>query len=191
MIAPSNIEGKRGNRVSTEVPISTIDAGQSQVPDESREVLDAIRRIVQVLRKNALAVEKRVGLTAAQLFVVRKLAEADGLSVNELADRTAMYQSSVSEVVNRLVAAGLVSRQRSTRDARSVELSLTEAGRALAHKAPDAVQDRVLEGLNHMSARDRKQLAKLLGQLTEELGLANTPPKMLFEDAAPNAAKGG
>ena len=153
------------------------------ITDESRDVLDAIRRIVQVLRRSAQAAEKRVGLSAAQLFVLHKLAETQSLSVGDLAQRTATSQSSVSEVVQRLVTSGLVARQRSARDARAVELSLSESGRALITKAPEAVQDQLLEGLSHMPARDRRQLAKLLNRLLQEMGMGNVPAKMLFEES--------
>ena len=153
-----------------------------EISDDSRNVLDAIRRIVQVLRKTAQTAEKKVGLSAAQLFVVRKLAETQMLSVGELAQRTATSQSSVSEVVQRLVTSGLVSRQRSARDARSVELTLTEAGRELAARSPAAVQDTVLEALNRMNPNDRKQLSRLLGILMDEVGIAHISPTMLFEE---------
>jgi len=153
-----------------------------EISDDSRNVLDAIRRIVQVLRKTAQTAEKKVGLSAAQLFVVRKLAETQMLSVGELAQRTATSQSSVSEVVQRLVTSGLVSRQRSARDARSVELTLTEAGRELAARSPAAVQDTVLEALNRMNPNDRKQLSRLLGILMDEVGIAHISPAMLFEE---------
>lgn len=153
-----------------------------EISDDSRNVLDSIRRIVQVLRKTAQTAEKKVGLSAAQLFVVRKLAETQMLSVGELAQRTATSQSSVSEVVQRLVTSGLVSRQRSARDARSVELTLTEAGRELAARSPAAVQDTVLEALNRMNPNDRKQLSRLLGILMDEVGIAHISPAMLFEE---------
>ena len=153
-----------------------------EISDDSRNVLDSIRRIVQVLRKTAQTAEKKVGLSAAQLFVVRKLAETQMLSVGELAQRTATSQSSVSEVVQRLVTSGLVSRQRSARDARSVELTLTEAGRELAARSPAAVQDSVLEALNRMNPSDRKQLSRLLGILMDEVGIAHISPTMLFEE---------
>lgn len=158
-----------------------------EISEDSRNVLDAIRRIVQVLRKTAQTAEKKVGLSAAQLFVVRKLAETQMLSVGELAQRTATSQSSVSEVVQRLVTAGLVSRQRSARDARSVELTLTETGRELAARSPAAVQDSVLEALNRMNPADRKQLSRLLGVLMDEIGIAHIPVTMLFEEGEKSA----
>src|SRR4051794_8130303 len=68
-----------------------------------RAIMDAIRRIVRVLRVSSRAAEKQVGLSGAQLFVLHKLADTPALSLNELADRTRTHQSSVSVVVQRLV----------------------------------------------------------------------------------------
>src|SRR6185437_16198076 len=81
--------------------------------DECRIVLDSIRRIVQLLRRSANVSEKTLGLSAAQLFVLHKLTDAKSLSVGDLAERTLTSQSSVSEVVQKLVAGGLVARVRS------------------------------------------------------------------------------
>jgi DNA-binding MarR family transcriptional regulator len=152
--------------------------------DESRVVIDSVRRIVQLLRRSANASEKQMGLSAAQLFVLHKLADAQSLSVGDLAERTLTSQSSVSEVVQKLVVAGLVDRTRSKRDGRSVELTLTDSGRQVLGRAPVAPQDYLLAGLNRMPPRDRKQLARLLGRLVRETGMANItlPSKMMFEE---------
>ena len=158
--------------------------------EECREVLDAIRRLVQVIRRSAQVAERNVGLSAAQLFVLRKLAEVPSLTVGELASRTATSQSSASEVAHRLVQGGLVTRQRSIRDARSVELSLTAAGKELVARAPEAVQDHLLEALARMPSHDRVQLAELLNRLLEDTGIATAGPvKMLLEDDAPGDAE--
>src|SRR5437868_13846588 len=90
-----------------------------------RRVLDAIRRIVQALRESSRGTERRVGLSAAQLFVLLKLSGERALSINELAARTLTHQSSVSVVVSRLLEAGMVARARSEKDARRVEIALT------------------------------------------------------------------
>jgi DNA-binding MarR family transcriptional regulator len=161
-------------------------APEFHADDDSRIVLDSIRRIVQLLRRSATTSEKTLGLSAAQLFVLTKLADGQSLSVGELAERTLTSQSSVSEVVQKLVTAGLVARVRSTIDARSVELSLTDAGRKILTKAPIAPQDYILAALDRMPPRDRKQLARLMGRLVKETGAVNmsSRPKMMFEEEA-------
>jgi DNA-binding MarR family transcriptional regulator len=145
-------------------------------------VLDAVRRIVQVLRVSSRAAEKLVGLSAAQLFVLHRLEETQAISLNELAERTLTHQSSVSVVVQRLVGRGLVSRERSRADARRIELKLTAAARALLRKAPGAAQDKLIDAVGALPAAQQKQLAALLGQLVEAMGVAAEPAGMFFEE---------
>jgi hypothetical protein len=75
--------------------------------DDTQKALDALRRIVQVLRESSRWAERHVGLSGAQLFVLQTLGEAPAASVNDLAGRTHTHQSTVSMVVARLVERGL------------------------------------------------------------------------------------
>src|SRR4029079_10230422 len=96
-------------------------SGTSAEP-ATREVLDAIRRIVRARRESSRATEQSVGIGAAQLFVLQRLAGAPGLSLNELAARTFTHQSSVSVVVSRLVDRGLLTRARGGDDGRRIAI---------------------------------------------------------------------
>ena len=156
---------------------------------EARDVLDSVRLIVQTLRVSSRAAERDVGVSAAQLFVLTKLAAAKKpLSVGELAEHTLTHQSSVSVVVQKLERRGLVERTRSQDDARRVELSLTSAARALLRRAPQAAQDKILDAVAAMPATRRKQLADLLGDLAHRIG-GERRPVMLFEDEQPQPAE--
>jgi DNA-binding MarR family transcriptional regulator len=157
----------------------------------TRAVLDAIRRIVRVLREASRSTERSLGLSAAQLFVLQRLAGAPALSLNELADRTLTHQSSVSTVVSKLVRQGLVQRTRADADGRRVEIALTAAGRAALANAPAAAQDRLIAGLGLLGAPARQELAAHLGRLVEVMGLPAQSPPMFFERAAKRAPKGG
>jgi DNA-binding MarR family transcriptional regulator len=159
-------------------------------PDNVRQILDALRRIVQSLRVSARAAEANLGLSGAQLFVLQKLSEESGLSVNDLAERTLTHQSSVSVVAARLVDKGLCSRERSPKDARRLELSITPAGRAALRRSPLAAQEKLIEGISRMKDRDRAQLASLLDQLTDLSGIAREPARMFFDNDAPASNKG-
>jgi len=161
-----------------------------------RHVLDAIRRIVRVLRKASREAQKRVGLTAAQLFVLQKLAEATILSVNDLSQRTHTHQSSVSVVVQRLVDHGLVARTRSAKDGRQAEVSVTRAGRAALRSAPTAAQEQIVDALNDMPAVRLRELSRSLDLLLKSLGVDGSEPAgMLFEEervpAASRPVRGG
>jgi DNA-binding MarR family transcriptional regulator len=134
---------------------------------ETREVLNALRRIVRSLRVSSRNAEQRVGLSGAQLFVLQCLSRQSPCSVNELAVATATDQSSVSVVVSRLVARGYVKRATSKLDRRSVELSLSPAGRSLLIAAPEAAQDRLLAALSKLEKSELFVLSALLGKVVE------------------------
>src|SRR5262245_26838320 len=119
---------------------------------EIRDVLDGVRRIVRSLHETSRAAEKALGLSGAQLFVLQTLADAPGLSLNDLAARTHTHQSSVSTVVARLVERGLVLRAAAMDDARRLELRVSAEGRRLVSRAPDAAQARLIDALEQMPA---------------------------------------
>ena len=84
-------------------------------PTDAARAMDSLRRVVHALRTATRASERAFGLSAAQLFVLRQLSVTAGQSLTDLAARTRTTQSSISEVVARLVRNGLVSRTPSAR----------------------------------------------------------------------------
>jgi DNA-binding MarR family transcriptional regulator len=152
-----------------------------QVKGESQSILDCIRRIVQELRVADREAEGKLGLSAAQLFVLKRLKEQPTMSVNEVAERTRTHQSSVSVVVHRLVEKGLVRREESQSDRRRVELTLTPEGKRLLTRAHHSPQDRMIEAIESMTAKRRKELAGGLAELVAAMGLSDELPAMFFE----------
>ena len=146
-------------------------------------ILDGIRHIVQRLRESSRDAERRVGLSAAQLFVLQQLADADGLSINELGARTYTHQSSVSVVVSRLVSGGLVRRRPAAADARRRELSLTARGRRALDTAPEAAQADLIRALQGLPDAQRRALAGAMRAIARELA-AQPRPAMFFEARA-------
>jgi MarR family transcriptional regulator, lower aerobic nicotinate degradation pathway regulator len=149
------------------------------------EVMDGIRAVVRALRLNTRAIEKQVGISLAQLWVLQILAERPADSLNELAVATATHQSSVSVVVRRLVERELVTRTTAHDDKRRVRIELTDAGRVLLGKAPPTVQVSLVAGLRRMAPQRREQLAVAMREwLTASgLDLTSTPPMLMEDDA--------
>ncbi|WP_104526250.1 MarR family winged helix-turn-helix transcriptional regulator [Blastococcus atacamensis] len=76
-----------------------------------------------------------IGLTYPQYLVMLLLWETDNQTVGQLGNRLALDSGTLSPLLKRLTAAGLVSRHRRVEDERSVSIALTDAGRALQDKA--------------------------------------------------------
>ncbi len=80
---------------------------------------------------------KPLGLTYTQYIVFLVLWEKDGLSVTEIGERLMLDNGTLSPMLKKLEQAGYIRRRRSREDDRVVEITLTEAGRALQEKAKD------------------------------------------------------
>jgi DNA-binding MarR family transcriptional regulator len=160
------------------------------ISPETRTILNAIRRLFQTLRIASRDSEKTVGLSAAQLFVLRKLKEKDGQSLNDLADATLTHQSSVSVVVTKLAERGLVKRRRSKEDARQLVLGVTVKGETLLKKAPKPAQDWLIVGIEALDNRSRKELDRALAKLANSLHLpTDKPAPMLIDSSNGNSSK--
>jgi DNA-binding MarR family transcriptional regulator len=146
------------------------------------QALDAIRRIISVLRRSSRLAESEVGIGGAQLFVLQQLATAPARSINELAERTYTHQSSVSVVIRRLVKQGLVERRPALDDRRRRELRLTRAGKRLVARAPVPAQIRLINGLRALSVSQLRTFVRLFDQVVHRMGAAGEPPAMLFTD---------
>lgn len=83
-----------------------------------------------------------LGLTHPQYLVMLALWERAPMSVREVADALQLDSPTLSPLLKRLEAAGLISRTRSATDERQLAIELTDAGWALradAEKIPPAV----------------------------------------------------
>lgn len=137
-------------------------------------VIGRIHRLAIALDVELLRVYSAHGLGDGDFDVLATLRRGGApwaLTPTQLVEQTMVTSGAVTKRVDRLVGAGLVERRASTDDGRSRIVALTRAGRALIDRAmPEhlANETRLLAGL---SARERDQLAGLLGKLSTSLGL--------------------
>lgn len=84
----------------------------------------------------------QLDITYPQYLVMLVLWERDDVTVSDIGERLFLDSATLTPLLKRLEAAGLLNRQRSRKDERQVIVTLTEQGRALRTKAesiPDAV----------------------------------------------------
>ena len=103
----------------------------------------------------------RVGLTYPQFLVLHALWEKDGISVRDIATRLALDSSTITPLLKRMEAAGLVRRERDAIDERYVHIHLTPEG--------DALQGKLACIADHVFAQtglDMTQVVALVDQVT-------------------------
>lgn len=108
---------------------------------------------------------QELGVTYPQYLALLVLWERDGVMVSELGERLSLDSGTLTPLLKRLEAAGLVARIRDVEDERRVRISLTAAGRRLkgkAEKIPGCI----------LAAADMplRELAQLKGQLRDLRG---------------------
>jgi DNA-binding MarR family transcriptional regulator len=109
----------------------------------------------------------KLGITYPQYLALMALWKEDGLSVSEIGKRLWLDSGTLTPLLKRLEALGLVTRRRAEADERQVLVALTEKGRALETEAA-AFPAQILEASN-CSAAELDQLRRLLFGLREQL----------------------
>ena len=108
-----------------------------------------------------------VGLTYPQYMVMVALWESAPRTVKALGESLDLDSGTLSPLLKRLEASGLVTRQRRRDDERTVEITPTTRGRALARTAEKAPRE--MASLMGISAADGRRLRTLLAKLTTSL----------------------
>ena len=110
---------------------------------------------------------EKLGLTYPQYLVMLVLWEQGATTVKELANELHLDYGTLSPLLKRLAAAGLVERHRRSDDERSVEISLTQRGRMLKRKATDIPQ--LIVDAYKLDANDFASLRNSLRELAESV----------------------
>ncbi|OHD17582.1 MAG: MarR family transcriptional regulator [Spirochaetes bacterium GWD1_61_31] len=109
----------------------------------------------------------KLGLTYPQYLVLLALWERDGQGVGELCTALDLDTGTMSPLLKRLAAAGLLERRRRPEDERAVGISLTAAGRALEESAralPVEIAGCLLTGADEY-VNLKRLLQELVGRL--------------------------
>ncbi|SDH85652.1 DNA-binding transcriptional regulator, MarR family [Pseudomonas benzenivorans] len=101
-----------------------------------------------------------LGLTYPQYLAMMVLWEGDGITVGEISARLLTDPGSLTPLLKRLEAEGLLKRVRSSADERVVQLHLTDKGRALREQA---------KAIPSCIVRASQQSVEALSALKEEL----------------------
>ncbi|MFL6838407.1 MAG: MarR family winged helix-turn-helix transcriptional regulator [Bradyrhizobium sp.] len=114
----------------------------------------------------------KLGLTYPQYLVMLVLWERDGVPLKDIGERLFLDSGTLTPLLKRLEATGLVKRTRSTEDERQVLIALTAQGQALKERAravPQAILAASACSLVELSAM-KKDLIALRDQLNAVVG---------------------
>ena len=115
----------------------------------------------------------RLGLTYPQYLVMLVLWEQDGMTVSELGERLFLDSGTLTPLLKRLEASGLLARERDAQDERRVRVTLTGPGRAL-RGAAESIPACILQS-TQCALPELMALTAQLQQLRDQLGAPTLP----------------
>jgi len=131
--------------------------------------LRAIRRILRAADLNGRRLSSATGLTPSQLMVLQEIERRHETTPSTVATALQFGQATVTNIVDRLVAGGLATRQRSERDKRQIILRVTPEGKDVLLHAPDLLQQRFSSRFEELPAWERAMILAALERLSELL----------------------
>ncbi len=130
--------------------------------DES--IFRSLRRISRAIDLYSRQLSGRCNLTAPQLVCLRHLLD-NPCSPGQLAASVALSPPTVTGILDRLQARGLVTRTRHPSDGRRLIVELTQAGRKVLADAPKPLQEAFARNLARLPAQDQQNIDRVLQQM--------------------------
>lgn len=152
------------------IPDRSNAADGERFPDaDVRAIEKAIRRIVRAHDLQSRALARASGLTAAQLVLMRGIAELGEVTSAALSVYADISAATVVTVLDNLEERDLIRRYRSGTDRRVVHTRLTQAGVAALAAAPPLLGEPFLQRLARLDEGKRRRIALAAAELADLL----------------------
>ncbi|WP_219417890.1 MarR family winged helix-turn-helix transcriptional regulator [Pseudonocardia nigra] len=140
-------------------------------PARTMAAVTSVMRVQQILLSAVDGALRPHGLTFAryEALVLLTFSRTGRLPMRVMGERLQLHPTSVTNIVDRLQADGLVRRTPHPTDRRATLVEITEAGSAVLEHATKSVTE-IDFGLTGLSADQETQLTQLLGQVRRAAG---------------------
>lgn len=135
-------------------------------------VLDFMRLLWSIehgLQSTSKWMEGALGITGPQRLVVRLVDQFPGLSASDLAHIVRLHPSTITGILKRLVAGGLLERERDPGDGRRVRLRLKPAAAPFVQLSRGTIEETVRQALDHAGAPEVDAARRVLAELAQRL----------------------
>ena len=126
------------------------------------EIMIALRRIMRATDLQSQQLSRQSGLTVPQVLVMQAIAKEGSPSTSTLARHIVVSQATVTRIIDRLERDGVVKREKSSKDKRVVNVSLTDAGKIKLDAAPEPLQAEFLRKYRELESWEQQMLKSSL-----------------------------
>jgi len=123
--------------------------------DRCRNLLIALRKMIQAIDQHSINLKKKFGLTGPQLILLQSISAHDKISVTQLSKNVSLSQATVTDITKRLEKRDHITRTRDIVDKRKTIIALTENGKAILNKVPPLLQEQFTERFSKLASWER------------------------------------
>ena len=127
----------------------------------------ALRRAQGVVYSNLNDALARISLRPLEFTLLMMVAENPGASQSGVCDALGIQKANCVPTMSELERRGLIIRRKSTSDARSYELHITNKGKRILQRAGELQSSHEQKLIDRIGPEGREQLLRLLGKLTD------------------------
>jgi DNA-binding MarR family transcriptional regulator len=158
-------------------------SGTNDIASISRDILVALRRIIRTVALHSRQLVEEHGLTSLQLAALHELARHGPMAARELAQWVQVSQPTITGVLDRLEQRQLITRTRSSKDRRALNIAMTDQGREVLVAAPPLLQQRFTEALGQLQSWEQTLILATLQRIAAMMDAGDLPAAPLLETA--------
>jgi len=150
-------------------------APKVEVRPESTEVpqlIDLVHQVLQASLRRLHPTLAKEGITMGQFWAIHTVSSLETASLGTVARYLGVSSPTACANIDQLEAAGLVRRQRSERDRRAVELSLTPRGRKVETRVWREIARVAYEAGRDLDAKDVAAAVRVFREVARRIELA-------------------
>ena len=156
--------------------------------EKHQELLIALRKVIRAIDLHSKHLSKTSGLTSPQLLILLEIHKAPAINSSQVAKNVNLSAATVTSILDRLENKDLISRVRDSQDKRKVSLYLTENGKTILLKAPQALQENFINSFSNLAEWEQSQLLSSTERLADMMNANELDAAPLLELNAMSAS---
>lgn len=145
---------------------------RAELPAET--LVNSVQEVMRLVFHQLHPTLEAEGISKGEFWALHLVSSLESASVSSVARHLSVSAPTVCANVDQLEAAGLVRRQRSSRDRREVEISLTPKGRRVEARVWSEISRTLVRAAAAIPTEDLATAANVFRELAE--GLVRSPP---------------
>ena len=141
--------------------------------EQCRNLLIALRKIIQAIDRHSINLKRNFGLTGPQLIILQSISAQDKVSVTQLSKNVSLSQATVTDITKRLETRGYITRKRSQDDKRKTNIALTENGKAILNTVPPLLQEQFTDRFSKLESWEQLMIESSFERVVSMMSAEN------------------